>query len=81
MRVCAGKPVYVITEFVNSTALTTISVRKRIVSEPVKDMPNKWWVKNVSGYCSGSALEEEMFETKEAAIQYGIEKILRGDTK
>lgn len=68
-----GDVVYQIGKFDQSKSCLSISIFKRYVGEPQGN--GKWWLNNAQGGWCGGSSEEELFSSREEALQYIIKKL------
>lgn len=70
-----GDLVWVIVRTASSDAYLDLILAKRIISKPVKDTPDSWWVTKLNGDGAGAYDEEHMYESKQEALDVAIKQI------
>lgn len=68
-----GDTVYQIGKLDESKSCLSISIFKRTVGEPQGN--GRWWLNNAQGAWCGGSSEEELFTSREEALQYIIKKL------
>ena len=68
-----GDTVYQIGKLDESKSCLAISIFKRTVGEPQGN--GRWWLNNAQGAWCGGSSEEELFTSREEALQYIIKKL------
>ena len=75
MQVKVGDEVWVIVRKASSDAYLDLILAKRVISKPVKDIPGKWWVTTLNGNGAGAYNEENMYNSKQEALDIAIKQI------